>query len=273
MEFFSSQSEMTQQNETEQGQVSEVETPTAPQKINLLRWKIVCLVLTVLVALGWIGIITVLIFKEEWQLVLIAWLLLYAAAHFCYWYCRRHSSRTLSRQIRQRLMARLRGTEATASCEGDCPPSYDDLVKSETPPPAYYSVVVETPKLKRVVLQGASSLPWFIKRKLLNQSVVTVSEGKSSSAAESSEPSPTTSGAEKEPDTVSVCSVSSVSISMDDDEEPTVQRPSYEVLMREAALPVMTPIHQALAKLPSLPPPYSPRPLQTIAEVEQQQHD
>ncbi|KAF2368714.1 hypothetical protein FHG87_000535 [Trinorchestia longiramus] len=266
MEYMASESEMNQQNETEQGQVPEVETPTAPRKINMLCWKIVCLVLAVLVTLGWIGIITVLIFKEEWQLVLIAWLLLYAAAHFCYWYCRRHSSRTLSAQIRQVLMTRLHGTDAARSCETDCPPSYDDLVKSETPPPTYYAVVSETRKL--------TSLPWFIKRKFLNQSVVTVSEGKSSSAVESAESSPTTSGEEeKAADTDSVCSASSISITMNDDEEPTVQRPSYEVLMRDSAQPVMTPIHQALAKLPSLPPPYSPRPLDTIHEVEQQQHD
>ncbi|XP_018017335.1 uncharacterized protein LOC108673955 [Hyalella azteca] len=269
MEYFS-RSDATEQLEVEPSQDSDVETASSHQKANILRWKIVCLVLAVLVTAGWIGIIAVLILKEEWQLVLVAWLLLYSAVHFCYWYCRRHSSRTLTAQIRDHLTSRNPGA-TDSSPAGDCPPSYDDLVKCETPPPTYTSVVLETPQLKRSMLHGASSLPWFLKRKLLNLSSVAASEGKSSSNTEISEPS-TSGSEEKAADTVSVSSVSSVAIAIEDNEEVTaaVELPSYEALMRGA---VFTPIHQALAKLPSLPPPYSPRALQTIAEVQQQQNE
>lgn len=169
-------------------------------------------------------------------------------------------------QIRQQLMARLSGTDINGVCEGDCPPSYDDLVKSETPPPTYYSVVDDSTKTK-----GASiALPWFIKRKLLSHTAKNVT-GKSSSTSEISEPS--TSDSRDEADSVSIDSVSSVSISMSDDDEQPIQLPSYDVLMKEATQPVFTPIHQALSKLPSLPPPYSPRPLESIVEVEQQQNE
>ena len=58
----------------------------------MLLCKLACLLLALLVALGWVGIIVLLIVKEEWQLVLVAWLLLYAAGHFCYWYCGKHGS-------------------------------------------------------------------------------------------------------------------------------------------------------------------------------------
>lgn len=171
-------------------------------------------------------------------------------------------------------MARLQGTEEYLGNEGDCPPSYDDLVKSETPPPAYYSVVDESSKTKRGIMDGKILLPWFIKRKLLNHSAKTVT-GKSSSSSENSEPSTSDVSAndQQAPDTVSIHSVSSISISISDDDEQPIELPSYDVLMKEATQPVFTPIHQALSKLPSLPPPYSPRPLESIAEVEQQQNE
>lgn len=196
-----------------------------PPKKNMLPWKIVCLVLVLLVSLGWIGIITLLIMKEEWQLVLVAWLLLYAAVHFCYWYCRRNSSRTISTQIRDRLVSRLRGTDPEAYAS-DCPPSYDELVKSDGPPPAYYSVVQGTPKLKRF-LKG-EALPWFLKKKTL--------EAESSKASSSG-------------DVTMVTAPAGSSVVTIEDEE-AFELPSYDSLMRQNMQPVMTPIHQALAGLP-----------------------
>ena len=67
------------------------ETTSVPSK-NLLPWKILCLVLVLLVALGWMCVIVLLIMKEEWQLVMVSWLLFYAGGHFCYWYFKRHTS-------------------------------------------------------------------------------------------------------------------------------------------------------------------------------------
>lgn len=91
--------EMTQHNGTEESQVSDSENPSVPHKTNLLPWKIMCMILAILVTIGWFGIIALLFFKEEWMLVFIACLLLYSATHFCYWYCCRHSSRTVSSQV------------------------------------------------------------------------------------------------------------------------------------------------------------------------------
>lgn len=54
-----------------------------------LTWWVVGAVLALLVVLGWVFIIVMLILEEKWQLVLVAWLLLYSAAHFCYWYFKR----------------------------------------------------------------------------------------------------------------------------------------------------------------------------------------
>lgn len=261
------------------------DSPNSPaQKQNMLPWKIVCLVLVLLVTLGWVGIIALLILKEEWQLVLVAWLLLYAAVHFCYWYCRRNSSRTLSAQIRQRLVAHIRGAEAAEACNGDCPPSYDDLVKSEVPPPAYYSVVDESPKAKRFLKVQSLALPWFLKKKSLEQDaaknsssgdgVTTVLPPASAGGVAST----SSSGSSQQSAGVPVWKSSEslnfdVSLTIDDDEEEAFELPSYQTLMRENMQPVMTPIHKALSSLPGTitpPPPYSPRKLETINESQQQ---
>ncbi|KAG0712769.1 hypothetical protein GWK47_002016 [Chionoecetes opilio] len=68
-------------------------------KSRLFTWRLLGAVLALLVVLGWVFIIVMLILEEKWQLVLVAWLLLYSAAHFCYWYCKRHSLITLHRQF------------------------------------------------------------------------------------------------------------------------------------------------------------------------------
>lgn len=85
--------------QAEEARPSEVEA--TPQRKNILPLKILCILLVLMVSLGWVGIIVQLIMKEEWQLVMVAWLLLYAAAHFCYWYCRRHSSREQGATVRK----------------------------------------------------------------------------------------------------------------------------------------------------------------------------
>ncbi|KAK8394724.1 hypothetical protein O3P69_005894 [Scylla paramamosain] len=68
-------------------------------KSRLFTWRLLGAVLALLVVLGWVFIIVMLILEEKWQLVLVAWLLLYSAAHFCYWYCKRHSLLSLRRQL------------------------------------------------------------------------------------------------------------------------------------------------------------------------------
>lgn len=275
-----------QNQEYQQDQTQTPEVETGVRKPNLMPWKILCLALAIIVALGWVGIIALLILKEEWQLVMIAWLLFYAVGHFGYWYSRRRSSRAFSAQIRQQLIARIRGTEIPPIGEeqGDYPPSYDDLVKSEVPPPAYYAVVHETPKLKRAV--QSLPLPWFLKKKTLEQSVVDVTAGAPSECCKAGSPSvidvegPSTSshggqevvaGAWRSAGSA-VCDIPVGAFHLDDGtEEQAIELPSYESLMREAVQPVLTPIHQALASLPRLPSTKAPKQLETIAEDEQQQ--
>ncbi|XP_045610189.1 uncharacterized protein [Procambarus clarkii] len=127
-------------------------------KSRLMRWRVVGAVLAFLVVLGWVFIIVVLILKEKWQLVLVAWLLLYSAAHFCYWYCKRHSLLTLHRQIRLRVLAHIRPAEAGEKLD-DCPPTYDEVMKTEAPPPAYFTVVTETVKLATLTSAMSSVTP------------------------------------------------------------------------------------------------------------------
>jgi len=254
-----------------------------PWKKNLVVWKIVGAVVAVLVTLGWVGIIAVLILREEWQLVLVAWLLLYAAAHFCYWYCRRHSVLTLHTQLRQRLAQRHGSTEAAlhySAPRGDRPPSYEDLVKDEAPPPAYYTVVCESPAaltrraltrlhhpfapLARLIKwRGDAEAPAAGATEVATQghdkpdvTVVTLeADPAAAAAAAGAAEAGSAGGAWKS------SSSSGGGVALDgaeEEEEAAFSLPSYDTLMREAAQPVMSPIHQALARLPSLPPPYSP---------------
>ncbi|XP_063612664.1 uncharacterized protein LOC134786125 [Penaeus indicus] len=126
----------------------------------LFSWKMAGAVLAFLVVLGWIFIIVVLILEEKWQLVLVAWLLLYSAAHFCYWYCKRHSLITLHRQIRLRVLTHMRSGESGAKSE-DRPPTYDEVMKTEAPPPAYFTVVTETMK-PQSASASSSAAPTYV---------------------------------------------------------------------------------------------------------------
>ncbi|XP_047500859.1 uncharacterized protein LOC125046899 [Penaeus chinensis] len=128
-------------------------------KSRLFSWKVAGAVLAFLVVLGWVFIIVVLILEEKWQLVLVAWLLLYSAAHFCYWYCKRHSLITLHRQIRLRVLTHMRSGESGAKSE-DRPPTYDEVMKTEAPPPAYFTVVTET--MKPQSSASSSAAPTYI---------------------------------------------------------------------------------------------------------------
>lgn len=120
--------------------------PSFPScKSRLFSWRLAGAVLAFLVVLGWVFIIVMLILEEKWQLVLVAWLLLYSAAHFCYWYCKRHSLLTIHRQIRLRVLAHSRNLENGEKSE-DGPPTYDEVMKTEAPPPAYFTVVSENVK-------------------------------------------------------------------------------------------------------------------------------
>ncbi|KAK8733487.1 hypothetical protein OTU49_006325 [Cherax quadricarinatus] len=134
-------------------------------KSRLMSWRVVGAVLAFLVVLGWIFIIVVLILEEKWQLVLVAWLLLYSTAHFCYWYCKRHSLITLHRQIRLRVLAHIRPSDSGEKVD-DHPPTYDEVMKTEAPPPAYFTVVSETVKLATlpslVSSHGAPLTPAFV---------------------------------------------------------------------------------------------------------------
>ncbi|XP_045119832.1 uncharacterized protein LOC123509535 isoform X2 [Portunus trituberculatus] len=133
-------------------------------KSRLFTWRLLGAVLALLVVLGWVFIIVMLILEEKWQLVLVAWLLLYSAAHFCYWYCKRHSLLSLRRQshvsaeqnstplayaallrmkIRLRVLTRI--GESSEKVD-DTPPTYDEVMDTEAPPPAYFTVVEETRK-------------------------------------------------------------------------------------------------------------------------------
>jgi len=259
---------------------------------NLLPWKIVCVALALAVALGWVGVIVLLILKDEWQLVLIAWLLLYAGGHFCYWYLRRHA-RDQSASFRERMWARLQAAPnhtpaapVPAPHASDLPPSYSDILKSELPPPAYYSVCKGTPRMQRVVRN--LPLPWFLKKKALenqhstsssssddvvrveptkyinegdlsprpasNVCTVTLSPDQSASVEydyQSDEMWKSSGGGGPRSDSVVVANISLTNLGGAD--SLTIQLPSYEDLMRAEPgdQPVLTPIHRALAGLPS----------------------
>jgi len=182
-----------------------------PCQRNLLPWKILCLILVLLVAVGWVCVIVLLILKEEWQLVMVSWLILYAGGHFGVWYFRRNSRRgDPNATIVQRLVARLQGEQRIPTEEKpqDAPPSYEELLKAELPPPAYHCVVRETPRMKQRFL---GSLPWFLKKKYLNASEAnnnqsTTAQNSSSSSIYKSEAS------------TSSCGVNTVSSSLPDND-------------------------------------------------------
>ncbi|CAL4111157.1 unnamed protein product [Meganyctiphanes norvegica] len=109
-------------------------------KSRYCSWKIATAVLATMFLAGWICIIALLIMKEKWQLVLVAWLLLYAAAHFTYWYCKRHSVFSLHRTVRLRIIGEVEGA---AGEKEDKPPTYDEVANTEQPPPPYFTVVTE----------------------------------------------------------------------------------------------------------------------------------
>ncbi|RXG52814.1 hypothetical protein Avbf_15977 [Armadillidium vulgare] len=132
-------------------------------KSNLISWRVLGGIFATVLVVGWVFIIVILIQEEKWQLVLVAWLLLYAAAHFCYWYFKRHHLLSLHSQICGRARANV-GSVGPMEKALDAPPSYEDIIKSEPPPPTYYSVVDETPKSSsmkssRFTLFSFSSLP------------------------------------------------------------------------------------------------------------------
>jgi len=259
-----------------------------PKQHNLLPWKILCLVLALAVALGWVGIIVLLILKDEWQLVFVSWLLFYAAAHFCYWYFRRHAKpQDQSASLRRRLWARLQNAPVVPPQDPateDLPPSYNDLVKSELPPPAYYSIFKETPKVKRAM--RSLPLPWFIKKKALerqdttasasdnvvtvtkpinefeisvspataNVCTVTLSPDQSASVGydyQTDEMWKSSGGGGPRSDSIVVANISLTNLGGADN--ITIQLPSYEEMLRAEPgdQPLLTPIHRALAALPS----------------------
>ncbi|XP_068250473.1 uncharacterized protein [Palaemon carinicauda] len=135
--------QMPERDATE-AQQEESPSPFPRCKSRLFSWRVAGAVLALLVVLGWIFIIVMLILEEKWQLVLVAWLLLYSAAHFCYWYCKRHSLITLHRHIRLRVLTHSGNAENGE--KSDRPPTYDEVMKTEAPPPAYFTVVSETSK-------------------------------------------------------------------------------------------------------------------------------
>jgi len=105
-----------------------------------LTWKIAGAVLAITVLLGWICIIALLILKEKWQLVVVAWLLLYAAAHFTYWYFKRNSIFSLHRTVHLSIVGEVEGVTGV---KADKPPSYDEVANVEQPPPPYITIVTE----------------------------------------------------------------------------------------------------------------------------------
>lgn len=231
---------------------------------SLLPWKILCLVLVLLVTLGWICVIVLLILKEEWQLVMVSWLLLYAGGHFCYWYFKRNSSRgDPNASLSQRIMARLHGeghqtpTPATQADHIDPPPSYDELLKSELPPPAYHCIVRETPKLRRVLL---NTLPWFLRKKALEGASVAPQQvtgcksapiSRCSSAGEldyqNDDAWKVSGGGGPRVDSIVVADVP-----LEDMSVAARQLQQLQAARQQPVLtPVLTPIHQALAALPS----------------------
>jgi len=68
----------------------------------------------------------------------------------------------------RRMIDRLQNSHSQSPAPEvvDPPPSYDELLKSELPPPAYHCVVRETPQLRRLFL---NSLPWFLRKKALQR--------------------------------------------------------------------------------------------------------
>lgn len=123
-------------------------TTPKPFQCKYINWKIMGAILAFLVVLGWVFIVVMLILEEKWQLVLVAWLLLYSAAHFCYWYCKRHSLLTFNRRIRLRVLTQdAENGEKTV----DGPPTYDEVMNTEAPPPAYFTVVSEESKTSSAI--------------------------------------------------------------------------------------------------------------------------
>jgi len=233
--------------------VSTSSTESGMRNKALLPWKILCLVLVLLVTLGWICVIVLLILKEEWQLVMVSWLLLYAGGHFCYWYFRRNCCRgDPNATLVQRIVARINGPEmqAQASEPVDPPPSYDELIKSELPPPAYHCVVKESPKLRRSFF---GSLPWFLKKKALEgeqDAEVSDSVGKTSSPDldyQNDEAWKASGGGGPRVDSIVVADVPLT-------EMPLAVRQLQQIAAQHhTQQPVLTPIHEALAALPVVP--------------------
>ncbi|CAL4125106.1 unnamed protein product [Meganyctiphanes norvegica] len=112
----------------------------------LFNWTVAGGLLGITVLMGWMCIVGLLILKEQWQLVLMAWVIIYCIVHFTYWYCKRNSLYFFNRNIRIRIIAHLGETSLLGSIlseKEDSPPSYDDVIETEQPPPSYVTAVAQ----------------------------------------------------------------------------------------------------------------------------------
>jgi len=122
--------------------------PQPQHRSTLLSWQVAATGFATVLVMGWLCVIALLILQERWKLVLVTWILLYAAAHFAYCYCKRNSVTNLKRHLNLRIVGQLREVHISEvpspERKEDKPPAYVDAVDMEQPPPTYIMAVQYT---------------------------------------------------------------------------------------------------------------------------------
>ncbi|ROT78821.1 uncharacterized protein [Penaeus vannamei] len=106
---------------------------------RVLRWRVIAGIAAPLVLLGGVGLNTFFILREDWNSVLASSLFFFSVFQLLYWYLRAKTLCSNRRQVRSGFVQPSESPREVL----DEPPPYEEVIKTEAPPPAYYTVVSE----------------------------------------------------------------------------------------------------------------------------------
>ncbi|XP_063594517.1 uncharacterized protein LOC134771511 [Penaeus indicus] len=109
---------------------------------RVLRWRVIAGISAPLALLGGVGLTTFFILREDWNSVLASSLFFFSVFQLLYWYLRAKTLCSNRRQVRSGFVQPSESPREVL----DEPPPYEEVIKTEAPPPAYYTVVSEAYK-------------------------------------------------------------------------------------------------------------------------------